>query len=471
MKVSIRGWRIRAAGCALALSAIFSGFATTEANAWSLEEAAEPYRGQELKVICEGYPACFAMQDMSEQFTAMTGINITFEIGDMLNISQRVMTDMLTKSAFFDSAQIHHTQLALFAAQGWATPLSQFLDDPKLRDPSLNMGNFIKENMDFCCEYNGELLAMPWYYIPLFPVLRKDILADAGERAAFTEKYGYELPAPDLVTHMAYWQQWVDMAEFFTRKQGDELAGKVLERDFYGIGMPFQRHFAAASVFWTFLTSNGGQIIDSDGKPALGKGTAAVDALNFMLEMTKYAPPGWAEYNWDNQYTDFCNGTIFSTPSWADTAFYLEEAADCESAGNISYTPLPEGDKTFPSTGTLIIPSTAPNPEAAFLFMQWFISDEIQTIAAPKGWIPNTRSVARLDWSGNQNLYGSMEIHRYLEDNNLLATVPQHPSMVAVMDVLMEELSAAGAGEIDADTAVHNMVTRIDRIIKKATTK
>ena len=39
------------------------------------------------------------------------------------------------------------------------------------------------------------------------------------------------------------------------------------------------------------------------------------------------------------------------------------------------------------------------------------------------------------------------------------------------MDVLMEELSAAGAGEIDADTAVHNMVTRIDRIIKKATTK
>ena len=101
MKVSIRGWRIRAAGCALALSAIFSGFATTEANAWSLEEAAEPYRGQELKVICEGYPACFAMQDMSEQFTAMTGINITFEIGDMLNISQRVMTDMLTKKCLF----------------------------------------------------------------------------------------------------------------------------------------------------------------------------------------------------------------------------------------------------------------------------------------------------------------------------------------------------------------------------------
>jgi len=372
----------------------------------------------------------------------------------------------LTKSAFFDAAQIHHTQLALFAEQGWATPLSKFLDNPKLRDPSLDMGNFIEENMDFCCEYKGELLAMPWYYIPLFPVLRKDYLSDAGERAAFNAKYGYDLPDGELITHISTWQQWMDMAEFFTRKSGETLAGKVLDKDVYGIGMPFQRHLAAASVFWSLLTANGGQIVDADGNNALGKGTAAIDSLNFMLDMTKYAPPGWAEYNWDNQYTDFCNGTIFSTPSWADTAFYLEEAADCVSATNVSYTPLPEGTQSFPSTGTLIIPSTAPNPEASFLFMQWFVSDEIQTISAPKGWIPNSKSVARLDWSGNQNLHGSMEIHRYLEDNKLLATVSQHPSMVAMMDVLMEELSAAGAGEIGAEETVQNMVSRIDRILK-----
>ena len=302
-------------------------------------------------------------------------------------------------------------------------------------------------------------MAMPWYYIPLFPVLRQDYLAHSGERAAFKAKYGYDLPKSGLISQIASYKEWKDMAEFFTRKKGDKLAGKVLEKNAYGIGMPFQRHLAAASVFWSILTSNGGQIIDANGKPTLGKGTAAIDALNFMLEMTKYAPPGWAEYTWDNQYTDFCNGTIFSTPSWADTVFYLEEAADCVSAGNITYTPMPGGAKSFPSTGSLIVPSTAPNPEASFLFMQWFMSDEIQTIAAPKGWIPNTQSVARLDWSKNQNLHGSMEIHRYLEDNNLLAKVPQHPSMVAVIDILMEELSAAGAGDIDAEKAVSNMVS------------
>ena len=457
---------IKAAVSALVMSVGFSGFAATEVSAWSLGEAAAPYKGQEIKVICEGYPACFAMRDMSKEFTAETGISVTFETGDLLNISQRVLTDMLTKSSYFDTAQIHFTQLALYAEQGWALPLNQFLDNPDLRDPSLNLDNFIKENMDLCCEYKGELLAMPWYYIPLFPVVRKDYLENADERSAFKSKYGYELPKGELVTHMASWQQWKDMAEFFTRKEGETLAGKVLEKNAYGIGMPFQRHLASASVFWALLAANGGEIIDADGNNALGKGTAAIDAVNFMLEMTKFAPPGHAEYNWDNQYTDFCNGTVFSTPSWADTAFYLEEAADCSSAGNVSYTPLPEGNKSFPFTGTWIVPSTAPNPEASFLFMQWAISEEIQTIAAPKGWIPNTKNVARKDWSGNQNLYGSMEIHKYLEDNNLLAEVPQHPAMVAVMDVLMEELSSVGAGDIDAATSVQNMVDRVDRILE-----
>ena len=82
MKVSISRWSIRA-GC-YALSVVFSILVATQANAWTLEEAAKPYSDQELKVICEGYPACFAMRDMSEEFTAKTGIKIKFEIGDML---------------------------------------------------------------------------------------------------------------------------------------------------------------------------------------------------------------------------------------------------------------------------------------------------------------------------------------------------------------------------------------------------
>jgi len=34
------------------------------------------------------------------------------------------------------------------------------------------------------------------------------------------------------------------------------------------------------------------------------------------------------------------------------------------------------------------------------------------------------------------------------------------------MDVLMEELSSVGAGDIDAATSVQNMVDRVDRILE-----
>ena len=58
---------------------------------------------------------------------------------------------------------------------------------------------------------------------------RKDIFQDASEKAAFKAKYKYDLPDPPNT-----WKQVVDLAQFFTRKKGQKLAGKTLTKDFYG---------------------------------------------------------------------------------------------------------------------------------------------------------------------------------------------------------------------------------------------
>jgi multiple sugar transport system substrate-binding protein len=449
------------------LLALATGVGAKHASAWSLEDAAKPYDGATITVLCEGYPACYAMQDFSEKFTERTGINVTFEIGDLLQISQRILTDQLTGTAFFDASQIQFFHLALFGEQGWATPLKTFMDDPNLRDPSLNPEDFVQANLNLCCIYKDELLAFPFYYIPGFPIMRKDFLAHSQERADFKTRYGYELPPAELIIELDSWQQWLDMAEFFTRKKGETLAGQALDHDSYGIGIPFQRHLAAFWVYWELVIAHGGEIIDQDHNVKLGEGTAALDALNFMLEMTKFAPASYPEYNWDNQYIDFCEGTLFSTPSWADTIFYLEEAADCASATNISYASFPGIHTTVPFAGSLVIPSTAPHPEAAYLYLQWALSKDVQAEMGLIGWIPNRRDVVRMDWADNQNLNGSMKMHVKLEDIGWLAEIPHHPSMIAVQDIMMEELSAAGAGEIDAETAVENMVTRVQGVIRK----
>ena len=64
----------------LAAAALLFAFATVagsgKANAWSLEEASAPYRGAEIDIICEGYPPCYALQEVSTEFSEITGITV-----------------------------------------------------------------------------------------------------------------------------------------------------------------------------------------------------------------------------------------------------------------------------------------------------------------------------------------------------------------------------------------------------------
>jgi hypothetical protein len=54
-----------------------------------------------------------------------------------------------------------------------------------------------------------------------------------------------------------------------------------------------------------------------------------------------------------------------------------------------------------------------------------------------------------------------MAIGNLLSEKGWFYDVPGHPVLIAAQDIMMEELSAAGADEIDAATAVNKMADRI----------
>ncbi len=451
-------------------TAALAAFAATllplnEAKAWSLEEAAKPYAGTEINVICEGYPPCYALRDVSKEFTDATGIKVKFEFGDLLAIAQRMLSEQMSGSEYFDGLQVLSYQLPLFAEQKFFSPLAKYMNDPKLRDPSFKVEDFVPELFQQSSMYKGEQVALPFEYLATFGVVRKDILADPDERAAFKAKYGWDLPEPKLVTQLDTYAHWRDMAEFFTRRKGEKLAGKALENDFYGISAPFKRHLTAFWLYWSTLVAQGGDIIDKKGQLALDKGPTAVDALQWMLDMRPYAPPSYREYTWDEQYRDFCAGLIFSTTFWSDAVYSLEDKKECPaSAGNIAYFALPDTHRSMPFVYSWVIPPTAKNPEASYLLMQWALSKKIQEQATPMGWISTTRAdVIGQDWSTYPQIQGDMAIEHELSAKGWVYDVPQDPALIVIQDIMMDELSAAGADQIDAKTAVKNMTDRIQK--------
>ena len=63
------------------------------------------------------------------------------------------------------------------------------------------------------------------------PLVQERSFENPEEKANFREIYRYDLQVPKNFI------QYYNIAEFFTRKKGEKLAGEVLEQDFYGVGI------------------------------------------------------------------------------------------------------------------------------------------------------------------------------------------------------------------------------------------
>lgn len=459
MNVFRRASNIIATG--LLSTALCLGASIGKAEAWSLEEAAKPYAGVEIRTICDGYAPCVSNKELSEEFTERTGIIVNIEVGDLLTMQTQMFTDQLTEGQYYDFVQVQSIQVPMWAAQGFTTPMSRFLDDPALHDPSLKPEDFISEIMAMTSVVDDVQVGFPFHYIPDFGIMRKDILGNAEERDAFKARYGYDLPPAQDIVMLDSWDQWRDLAEFFTRKKGEKLAGNILERDFYGTAVPFKRHVTLYYWYMGVLHGLGGQAYDDDFNLQFDS-AEALAALNFMLDLRQFSPPGYREYTWDeSSYNDFCVGNIFIASSWGDTTPYLQISEDCPaSAGNITHFVNPGTHTTAAWGSGWLIPTIARNPEAAFLYIQWSVSKEIQARLTPQGWLPTRGDVLDVDWSGHPDISAAMEIHRMYLDKGWLTSLKPHPAGMVLQEIMMEDLSAAGADDMSAEETLADIQRR-----------
>ena len=460
--------RLRYARVICTFAAVAAIFALTlrspAARAWSLQEAAAPYKGQSIRVICDGYSPCLAYQKLSKDFEEKTGISVSVEVADLQQVQQQILTDALTGTQVYDAVQVISWSVGVWGAQNFATPMKRFLDDPKLHNPDFSLDDFVPENFRLTSIYDGKVIGLPFHFIPPFAIYRKDIAQDPNERAAFKKKYGYELPVTgDEYSVVDTWDQWRDMAEFFTRKAGDQVAGVTLEQPLYGVTAAFKRHLTVLYDYERILLGMGGEILDQNGSLKLDE-PQGLKALQYMLDLRKFAPPSYAEYTWDEQYSDFCAGNLFSTFSWGDTTPFLEDPKECPAVvGKIGYFVHPGTHRTVAEGQSWIIPSKAPHPEAAYLFLQWLDSKQVQAECQAFGCATPRPDVLQMHkWDDE----GRVIVGRKLIDNGWLYVRPHPPTLLNIQEIMMEELSAAGAGQQDAKMAMDHMVSRIRDALK-----
>ena len=246
------------------------------------------------------------------------------------------------------------------------------------------------------------------YGFPQFPDVlvtygRKDVLCDEGEQAAYKAKYNEKLPCTgDEIDNMD-WNTFEHIGEFFMRKKGEKLAGKVLDDDFYGIAYQAGKgyDFSTSSVH-TFMWQHGGNIWDETQAPTghaegVVNSPQSIEGMEHFLKLLKYMPPVVKTGTMDIFVSDqlFREGKVAMNIDWVGLG---EASLDPKSSkvsdklvfgmapglrgpdGKINHTEQIGGQPFVLTTWT-----TPEQTKEAVDFVKWWLSPEMQNQFAAAG--------------------------------------------------------------------------------------
>ena len=144
-------------------------------------------------------------------------------------------------------------------------------------------------------------------------------------------------------------------------------------------------------IFWSF----GATILDDSGNVTVNS-PAALNALNFFLEMASYAPEGVAMYQSAQVKDAIYSGKAANvTEVWPGWINKLEDPKESSVVGKVKVIKHPgQVEKSSPMIGVwmIAIPEASKNKAAALDFIQYATSEEVQYDMAMEFGNPPTRA-------------------------------------------------------------------------------
>jgi multiple sugar transport system substrate-binding protein len=426
--------------------------------------AEKEFEGIELKMLAIGDTSVTRLAPIVDEFTELTGAKVQIDMFPYPGLIDKIVIEA---SANNPSYQLMWVDSPWVGVLGESGALEDLTDLVKRDAEEIHLDDIIpiqlQENT-----WQGRLLAFPASGMIWHINYRKDLFENADEQAAFKEKYGYDL-APAKT-----WDQFIDIAEFFTRKAGEKLAGEVLEKDFYGNAQAYSRVAGAITHdFFPIMRSFGGQYWDDEtGLCAIDR-EPGVKAAEVMKELVAYNPPDYLGLMWDIRTGYMERGEVAQSGYWSVRTVRLTnpEEAILPTIGEAGYAPSPTGDGNPADTMTgalsFAINSKASDreKEAAWEFIKWGTSRDMMRRFANEGSGVSQFHKSILSDPELQQKYPYY--HVLLETQERAQRRIFHPFYADVEEVFGVELNKYMAGETaSAEEALTNGCTKINTRLK-----
>jgi multiple sugar transport system substrate-binding protein len=304
---------------------------------------------------------------------------------------------------------------------------------------------------------DGKLVMLPRAQFDVSALYyQKGLYEDDAKKAAFKEKYGYDLAPPDT------WKQVTDQAEFFANPP-----------DFYGTQFAGKEE-AINGRFYEMLLADGGEYLDADGRPAFNS-AAGVEALNWFVDLykAKAVPAGTTNYLWDDLGQGFASGTVAINLDWPGWAGFFNDPASSKVAGKVGVAPPPKGSSGARTGWSghhgFSVTESCPNKEAAASLVWFLTNEDSQKLEAAAGPLPTRTAV--WDWvieKAQDDPYRKEVLQAFQEAAKGAYPVPQSPSWIEISNVVYPELQAAILGDKTSQQALDDAAAKATAVLKDA---
>ncbi|OSQ43667.1 sugar ABC transporter substrate-binding protein [Thalassospira sp. MCCC 1A01428] len=312
----------------------------------ALADDAKPLDGQHLSVLLP--PWGTFPKEMTDQFTAETGVALESQTLGWDEIHTKIVTSMIANTAPASATEVDWSWVGQFGAAGWYSPLNDDFSEDVVKDvPTSKIFN-----------YNGKLLALP--YNNDFRVLIYN--------KAQLEKAGVAQPpkTPD---------ELLEAAKAIK-------AAKIVD---YPIGLPLSATEGTSTTWYLLTKAFGGDLFDKDFNPLfLDPNSGGYKALNFEVQALKDGlidPSATGLKDVDVQELFKSGKVTFDVAGWAGNLSVYGDPSKSQVADDVSAALMPSTTGTTRTIGlpeAIGIPVSAENADAAKAFIKWMLKPETQ---------------------------------------------------------------------------------------------
>ena len=379
----------------------------------------------EINVFLIPSPSSTSIQSFIPAFEEQTCIKVNFSETPYGEAHQKQLLAYEQGDGQYDVAQFDNTFLAPFGAAEAMTPLDSYLADSAEYD----IADFSKGQQEYGM-YDGDTLGLTLSTEPMIQWYRTDIYDELGLKAADT------------------WD------EFLSNAKAVQESGKG---DGNLIG------FGPGSSWWfmTLVWSFGGQLYDADLNPTVNS-PEAIEAMTYMTELFKYAPPGAISATGDDVMFKFLSQDIGSIIQYSGYYGFTLNPDFNKYVGKMATAKMPLGavDITHLAGWNIGIPADSEKKDQAWQFLEFVLGKSNARAFLDSG----AAAIGRTSITSDAALLADQP---YLELLNIPSTsrIERYPQL-KVWPEMDQAITQAITGILDGQSSVEDGLNDLNEELK-----